>query len=491
MKHATVATLTLTLAAAFLATGIASAQSNPLQTATDEIMGDWQGTTASGEPACAQVIALGGGAYQANLLTAFDERTPATAVLHGAATADGIVFDGATIRDGAFEAADGSFEMTKVERLSDTLGALAPEDAIVLFDGSSLDEWVHPPQGAWGLNLADAIGGDQRVAYLRSRVQAPKACQAMLELGSDDAIKAWLNGDLVHANNVTRGLQPGQDKVPIQLEEGWNDLLLKVIQGSGGWGACARLRTMKGGALEGIRVARDGGGAPLDESDGFVMDWQVSGPFFEEGKDVAALFDIAFAPEEGGDAEWAPMPKPPAGEQPCHWVLLDNGAMEIRGGGIVSKRKFQDHKLHIEFRTPFMPDKRGQSRGNSGVYIQTRYEVQILDSYGLEGLDNECGGIYKVSKPRVNMCAPPLQWQTYDMTFRAPRFDESGKKTEDARITVLHNGVPIHEDLRLPAPTPGGVTYDVAEPGAIYLQDHGNPVWFRNIWVLELDGGEG
>jgi hypothetical protein len=171
---------------------------------------------------------------------------------------------------------------------------------------------------------------------------------------------------------------------------------------------------------------------------------------------------------------------------PVKWRLVD-GAMEVKPGtgSIITKEKFTDLKLHLEFRTPFMPEARGQGRGNSGVYLQGRHEVQILDSYGLEGRDNECGGIYRVAQPRVNMCAPPMQWQTYDITFRAPRFDEAGNKKSDARLTVIHNGVKIHDDVKVPGPTVAAADQDVTEPGGIYLQDHGNPVQFRNIWLVE------
>ena len=178
---------------------------------------------------------------------------------------------------------------------------------------------------------------------------------------------------------------------------------------------------------------------------------------------------------------------PGRGVKEIQWLIKD-GAMEVtpRTSSIITKEHFGDVKLHIEFRTPFMPDARGQGRGNSGVYLQGRYEVQILDSYGLEGKDNECGGIYKVGSPLVNMCAPPMQWQTYDITFRAPRFDANGEKTDPATLRVLHNGVTIQDNVKASGPTTAAPDNTEKGPGGIYLQDHGNPVQFRNIWLVEL-----
>ena len=117
--------------------------------------------------------------------------------------------------------------------------------------------------------------------------------------------------------------------------------------------------------------------------------------------------------------------------------------------------------------------------------MQGRYEVQILDSFGLEGKHNECAGIYEVKAPSVNMCFPPLSWQTYDVEFTAPRFDENGKKTSNARMTVRHNGVLVHENVEVPGPTRAAPNKEGSEPGPIFLQDHGNPIRFRNVWVLE------
>ena len=182
------------------------------------------------------------------------------------------------------------------------------------------------------------------------------------------------------------------------------------------------------------------------------------------------------------------------------WTLLDNGVMEINptkanwnadspiGGAIFTKRKFKDVRYHMEFRYPVEPGKTGQGRGNSGLFFQG-YEAQILNSYGLDGRWNELGALYKLSPPRVNAARPPMEWQTYDVTYRAPRF-ENGKRTENARMTVRLNGILVqrNEELihqtahrqaerALPAPK---------DAMPIELQDHSNRIQFRNIWVKEM-----
>ena len=337
----------------FLPLCIGSQQSDPVIEAkktmerVDPFMGDWEGeweldSGADYGSLVAQVIALGKGQYKTVLSYEFDTRREPIAVFDGKRDGESVEFEGKTfisdqgvelelqavIKDNKFEGKFkgdefGSFSLSKVIRLSPTLGAKPPAGAIVLFDGKNFNQWKHPKK------------------------------------------------------------KQGEDKVK--------------------------------------------------------------------------------------------------------WELV-NGAMKVkpRTGSIITRKQFTDVKLHIEFRTPFMPEKRGQGRGNSGVYLQGRYEVQILDSYGLEGRDNECGGIYTVRPPLVNMCSPPTQWQTYDITFRAPRFDAAGKSISKPTLTVFHNDVEVHNKTEAKGPTTASLGGKASEPAGIYLQDHGNKVEFRNIWLIEL-----
>ena len=172
------------------------------------------------------------------------------------------------------------------------------------------------------------------------------------------------------------------------------------------------------------------------------------------------------------------------------WEIVGD-AMRIvpRSGSIITKEDFKDFKMHIEFKVPQMPPNvKGEGRGNSGVYIQRRYELQILDSYGQPPRNNEGGSIYKFKAPDKNVSKKPGEWQSYDILFHAARFEgqgENARKKDDARITVRHNGVLIHNDVKIPNKTGAGRP-EGPEPGPILLQDHGNKVEFRNIWIEPL-----
>nr|WP_205740654.1 family 16 glycoside hydrolase [Haloactinopolyspora alba] len=171
------------------------------------------------------------------------------------------------------------------------------------------------------------------------------------------------------------------------------------------------------------------------------------------------------------------------------WARADDGAIEVAGGGdIRTKQNFRDFKLHVEFRLPDLPpDVTGQARANSGVYLQDRYEIQILDSYGDDSLaNNEAAAIYEQKAADANAARAPETWQTYEITFHAARFDDDGTKTQDARVSVDWNGVTVHDDVALDGPTGGGAA-ETASTGAIRLQDHGNAVRYRNVWIEPID----
>ncbi|MCH2614324.1 MAG: DUF1080 domain-containing protein, partial [Opitutales bacterium] len=198
-----------------------------------------------------------------------------------------------------------------------------------------------------------------------------------------------------------------------------------------------------------------------------------------------ALFDgsnlDAWERQDGGDPTW----------------LIKNGYFEVLpkkdnngvGGSINTRQSFGDVKVHLEFRLPYEPEHRGQKRANSGFFLPGGYEVQILDSYGLGGMWNECGALYKQSPPRVNMCWAPGVWQTFDVEFKRLRRDSEGNKVDDAVFTVWHNGVKIHNNYQIKGTTSntqkGRSEPESGKSGALSLQDHSNKIQFRNIWVVE------
>jgi hypothetical protein len=184
--------------------------------------------------------------------------------------------------------------------------------------------------------------------------------------------------------------------------------------------------------------------------------------------------DIANWESRGGPAKWKTSFK----------------KMQVNGtGDIVTKEKFGDCQLHVEFRTPSKVSGDGQGRGNSGVYIQSQYEVQVLDSYINETYYNgQAGAVYKQSPPLVNASRKPGKWQAYDIIFHAPRFAADGSLTKPASVTVMHNGVLIQDHYELTGPTTyaGVPKYTAHGDMPLLLQDHGNPVCYRNVWIRKL-----
>lgn len=196
--------------------------------------------------------------------------------------------------------------------------------------------------------------------------------------------------------------------------------------------------------------------------------------------DAVVLFDgadlAAWESVDGGAAPW----------------IVENGVMTVAGGtgDIRTRQSFGDVQLHIEWRTPKQIEGEGQGRGNSGVYLMDLYELQVLDSYENRTYSNgQAGSIYKQHIPLVNASRPPGTWQTYDIIFTAPRFETDGTLRSPAWMTVIHNGVLIQDHAQLDGPTlyigkPEYEAHAVRLP--LRLQDHGNPVSYRNIWIREL-----
>jgi hypothetical protein len=172
------------------------------------------------------------------------------------------------------------------------------------------------------------------------------------------------------------------------------------------------------------------------------------------------------------------------------WELKDGYGLIKARSGVNTADGYGDCQLHVEFATPEKVSGSGQGRGNSGVYLMGKYEVQILDSYNNKTyFDGQCGAVYKQTPPMVNACRKPGEWQTFDIVFEAPRFGDDGKVAKPAAVTVLHNGVVVQNHFELH----GGTFYDRpagyekhADKLPMHIQYHGNPVKFRNIWIREI-----
>lgn len=178
------------------------------------------------------------------------------------------------------------------------------------------------------------------------------------------------------------------------------------------------------------------------------------------------------------------------GKAAAGWKVEGNAMTVAKGtGAIRTKREFGDFQLHIEFRPPSVVEGDGQGRGNSGVFLQGRYELQVLDSYKNRTYSNgQAGSIYKQTMPLVNACLPPGEWQVYDVIYSAPRFNADGIKITSAYVTVIQNGVLVQNHTEIRGTTEYiGMPKNVAHgKGPLELQDHGNPTSFRNVWVREL-----
>lgn len=183
--------------------------------------------------------------------------------------------------------------------------------------------------------------------------------------------------------------------------------------------------------------------------------------------------------------------------KPIRWTA-SGGALICKSGtgDIFSKTKFKDAQIHVEFSTPLMPNAKGQARANSGVYLQSRYEIQVLDSYKNPTYEKgSCGSVYGQHDPLVNVTRPPGEWQSYDIVFHGPKCDATGVVQQPARVTILQNGVLIQDNAEITGPTGGGEKDNACDAGPLRLQDHSHPdvkstpMRFRNVWLRQLSGG--
>ncbi len=320
-----------------------------------------------------------------------------------------------------------------------------------------------------------------QVIVAQDKNEKPKA---LPRIAINDPAKLKDDADFVMQGEYVGGGGEGADKVKLGAQviaKGDGNFDVALYKGGlpgNGWDGILMLPA-KGVRKDGAVEIREGDKVISTLKEGVIVNTDSKGLPLQKVARTSTTIDAK--PPEGAVVLYGK-----AGDE-ANWVggkLVELSDGKFLNTGIKSKQAFGSFNAHVEFRLPWMPNSRGQGRGNSGVYLQDRYEVQVLDSFGLKGENNECGGVYTQYKPLVNMCYPPMVWQTYDIDFTQAEFDADGKKTKPARLTMLHNGVKIHANVELKGPTGGGQP-ETAKPGPFQLQNHGDPIVYRNIWVVE------
>ena len=365
-------------------------------------------------------------------------------------------------------------------------------------DGSSLDSWQLMRDFNGHLRLPGVNSGNC-CNYLKTRLWSDVDQKVLLQTAHNSMMKLWLNEELVYEENshIAPVRTNNKKNKGITLKKGWNEIFVKIV-GYNVTSTAIRVVSFEQKPL--ANIAEKGfspgtGGktrAYLDKADQHLTLWQYSGHYFLENPEdknlMAEAFEHKFLPETNpSEALWKPLKVElkDGDEWPMNHRIVDNCMEIFQSGDVMTRQSFGDYYLHIEFQIPFEPQNAGQYRGNSGVYLACMYEIQVLDSYGLVPTKQDCGAAYYIKAPDVNMSLPPLQWQTYDIFYTAPKFDKDGQKTGNARATVYHNGVKIQDGVEFPKPTGGGMQFEMPE-APIHLQNHGSPVRYRNIWLLKL-----
>ncbi len=302
-------------------------------------------------------------------------------------------------------------------------------------------------------DLNKQIGGTNHCVYVRTEMYLPRHQKIRLEIGSDDGVKAFIDGKVVLERNVMRGLTLGEDVVEVDLDRGWHTLMLKIAQGNGGWEVACRIRGVDGLHIPGFRSMAD----PQRTSP------PVGAIILFDGQDASS-----WTHPNGADVQWT----------------IERGRLTVRpgSGSLITREPLGDGLYYVEFMTSkHPPSVRGQARGNSGVYLQGRYEVQVLDSWGDAPAHNRCAGIYTIKAPDAAVANRPGEWQTYLIDFTQPHWNSAGEKTANARLTVWHNGVLVHDDVEVDSSTGSG-NQEGAGPAPLSLQDHANLVSYGRMW---------